>query len=70
MIYDHQKRISMVDKRKSDTGLSLKRQCMLLSVSRSSMYYKPVGESEENLRIMREMDEIHLVYLFYGSRRM
>lgn len=37
--------------------LSVRKQCDLLSLSRSSVYYKEVGESEENLRIMRLMDE-------------
>ena len=37
-------------------------QCILLGLERSSFYYKPVGESEFNLMIMRIMDEIHLDY--------
>jgi putative transposase len=37
--------------------LSVRKQCDLLSLSRSTVYYKEVGESEENLRIMRLMDE-------------
>ena len=59
----------MIDREGSVTRLSLEQQCILMSVSRSSLYYKPVGESEENLRIMRKMDEIHLRVPFYGSRR-
>jgi len=51
-------------------GLSLSRQCRLLSISRSSFYYAPVGESPENLALMRRIDELFLKYPFYGSRQM
>ena len=37
--------------------LSIRRQCELMEVNRSNMYYKPLGESAENLSIMRLMDE-------------
>jgi putative transposase len=37
--------------------LSVRRQCDILSVNRSSLYYKPVGEKPENLKMMRLMDE-------------
>ncbi len=50
--------------------LSLSRQCRLLSVSRSSFYYAPKGESPENLALMRRIDELFLKYPFYGSRQM
>ena len=53
-----------------DGPLSLSRQCLLLAVSRSSLYYRPKGESEENLAVMRRMDELHMDYPFYGSRQM
>jgi len=39
-----------------EKGLSIRHQCALLSVNRSSFYYKPVGESPENLEIMRLLD--------------
>src|SRR5664279_1455369 len=39
------------------TTLSIRKQCKLLEINRSSVYYKPRGESEENLDIMRKMDE-------------
>ncbi len=51
-------------------GPSLSRQCRLLSVSRSSFYYAPKGESPENLALMRRIDELFLKYPFYGSRQM
>ena len=51
-------------------GLSLSRQCQLLSISRSSFYDTPHGESAENLALMRRIDELFLRYPFYGSRQM
>ena len=42
----------------------------LLGVSRSSLYYRPKGESAENLALMRRMDGLHMDYPFYGSRQM
>ena len=51
------------------SGLSVLQQCILLGLARSSFYYKPVGESEFNLMIMRIMDEIHLDYPYCGVRR-
>ena len=51
-------------------GLPLSRQCELLGVSRSSQYYEPLGESAQNLALMRRMDELHLEHPFYGSRQM
>lgn len=50
--------------------LSVIRQCELLGLARSSYYYEPVPESEENLRYMRLIDEQYLRTPFYGSRRM
>ena len=51
-----------------DGALSVSRQCVLLDVSRSSLYYRPKGESAENLALMRRMDELHMEYPFYWSR--
>ena len=53
-----------------DGELSERRQCRLLGISRSSLYYTPKGESPENLALMRRMDELSLQYPFYGSRQM
>jgi len=50
--------------------LSLSRQCALVAVSRSSLYYIAKGESAENLTLMRRLDELYLKYPFYGSRQM
>jgi putative transposase len=50
--------------------LSIRRQCELLGLNRSSYYLPPATESEENLRLMRLIDEQFLKTPFYGSRRM
>ena len=53
-----------------DGEFSIRRQCELLGVSRAGLYYAPAEESEENLRLMRLMDEQYTRAPFYGSRRM
>jgi putative transposase len=51
-------------------GLSVRRQCELLGLNRSSWYYRPAGESAENLQWMRRIDEQYLKTPCYGSRKM
>lgn len=50
--------------------MSVRRQCELLGLSRSSLYYEPAGETAGNLRLMRRIDEQYTARPFYGSRRM
>lgn len=50
--------------------LSIRCQCDLVSVNRGSFYYQPLGETEENLRIMRLMDEHYLEHPTEGVLRM
>jgi len=50
--------------------ISVRRQCDLLGVNRSGLYYQAVGESAENLMLMRWIDEQYTRRPFYGSRRM
>ncbi|MDN5842910.1 MAG: hypothetical protein L0H54_05615 [Alcaligenaceae bacterium] len=50
--------------------LSIARQCRLLAVSRAGLYYKPKGQSEENLALMDETDRQYLKTPSYGSRQM
>jgi putative transposase len=50
--------------------ISLRRQCERLGISRSGSYYEPAPESEENLALMRLIDEEFLRHPFYGRRRM
>ena len=49
--------------------LSIRRQCELLKLTRSNLYYEPVKVSEETLRIMNRIDEIFTEIPFYGSRK-
>lgn len=49
--------------------LSVSQRCRLLDVARSTAYYRPAPVSEEDLVLMRLIDEIHLELPFYGSRR-
>jgi putative transposase len=50
--------------------LSVRRQCELLTIHRSGLYYKPCGEKPENLEIMRIMDEHYLKHPTEGVIRM
>lgn len=61
-------RRKMIDQQHS--SLSISRQCDLLNLHRSGLYYRPVGESEENLHLMRLMDEQYFKTPFYGVRRL
>ena len=53
-----------------DHELSQRRQCTLLQLSRSTLYYRPKGESAENLRFMEIIDKQFLETPWYGSRQM
>lgn len=50
--------------------VSLRRQCALLNLARSSLYREPIGESTDNLHLMRLLDAQYTATPFYGSRRM
>ena len=50
-------------------SLSVVRQCRLLDISRSSVYYRSSGATQEDLDYMRLMDHQYLAAPFYGSRR-
>jgi len=49
--------------------LSIGQQCKLLSIARSSFYYTPKGETEQNLGLMRRIDEQFLETQFFGVRQ-
>ena len=53
-----------------DINIGLCRQCELLGIHRSGIYYAPVAESEDNLHYMRLLDEQYLKTPFYGIRRL
>jgi putative transposase len=61
-------RLALVDH--DDAALPVVTQCRLLKVARSTLYYRPVPVSADDLAVMRRMDELHLAWPFYGSRRM
>jgi len=50
--------------------LSVVRQCRLLGLSRSGLYYQPVPVAEEDLTLMKLIDRQYLATPFYGARRM
>lgn len=56
--------------RKGHSKISISRQCELLGIHRSGVYYKPKGESDLNLELMRLMDEHYLHHPFKGATRM
>jgi len=59
-------RKAMIDRR---AGLPVTRQCDLLDLNRSGIYNKPISLSMREMELMRRIDEIHLPYPFYGSRK-
>ena len=58
----------MIDRKSHE--LSVRRQCELLRVSRSGLYYEPEPTNPDELALMRHIDELHLKYPFYGSRKL
>jgi putative transposase len=61
-------RLALVDS--ADAELSIVAQCRLLKVARSSLYWRSAAVSEDDLRLMRQLDEQYLATPFYGARRM
>jgi len=55
---------------KPNADLSISRQSQLLSVSRSSLYYRPRPDSAEELDLLKRLDELFTENPMYGSRRM
>jgi putative transposase len=51
-------------------GLSVRRQCHLIGLNRSTLYYTPATESEFNLKLMRLIDEEYTRRPFYGRPRL
>lgn len=49
--------------------LSLNEQFEAIGISKSSYYYKPIGISEENLKLMKRIEELHFIYPEYGYRK-
>jgi len=55
---------------KENSLLSLRKQCQLLAINRSNLYYEPMGETAENLYLMRLLDEQYTKTPFYGVLKM
>lgn len=51
------------------TEITLKRQCELLNITRTSIYYRPKPINHYEMVLKRMIDEIHLKHPYYGSRR-
>jgi putative transposase len=51
-------------------ALSVRRQCQLLGLARSGLYYQAVPEKQENLTLMQLIDRYYTARPFYGSRKM
>ena len=60
-------RLALVDH--DDPVLPVIAQCRLLKIARSTLYCHPVPAGADELAVMRRIDELHLEYPFYGSRR-
>ncbi|MEM5477970.1 DDE-type integrase/transposase/recombinase, partial [Pacificibacter sp. AS14] len=60
-------RKTLIDRNRTDPSLA--KQCKLLKISRSSLYYTPVGVNAETLDLMNEIDRVFTKYLFFGSRQ-
>ena len=56
--------------KRHNPSLSAVKQCRLLDISRSGLYYKPNGTSEEDLTLMNLIDRQYLATPFYGARKM
>ena len=53
-----------------EDGISICKQCDLLSVSRSTLYYTPSKTNNHDLQLMAELDKLHLEDPTRGTRRM
>lgn len=54
----------------NNTDLSVAKQCELLQINRTSLYYTPSPESDDNLTIMRLLDEAYMDNPYYGVRKL
>ena len=61
-------RKAMVNKQIRNPGV--RRQCKLMSLNRRTLYYKPKGETDENLEILSLLDRQYLETPYYGERRL
>lgn len=64
----HAKRKQMIDR--DHEKLSISRQCAAVGIARGCVYYRPKPPSQQNLTLMKRMDELFMSYPFYGARQM
>src|SRR5258706_4322980 len=68
------RKMSTLDRRgmldRADKALSIRRQCMLLGIARSGVYRPPRPANDNDLALMRRIDELFTAWPFLGSRRM
>lgn len=62
-----EQRKSLIDE---TCSLSIRRQCQLLTLSRSNLYYNPTQINEAELAVVNKVDEIYTEHPYYGTRRM
>lgn len=55
---------------RSHPRLSLQKQCIILDIHRSGLYFKPKGESALNLQLMKRIDKQFLEHPYFGVERM
>ena len=60
----------MVEPKDPDIAIAMYRQCELIGLPRSSCYYQTHGESDNNLLLMRLIEEQYTKAPFYGTRKM
>ncbi len=66
-LHPRTERAEMIDQ---GAELAMKRQCELLDLNRTGVYYAPRPVPGEDLQLMRRIDELHLRWPFYGARRL
>jgi putative transposase len=54
----------------ADISISIRRQCELLGLFRSNLYYKPMPLSDEKLKVLNLIDEVYTEHPYFGTRRM
>ena len=54
---------------KNHPEISIRRQCEIIELNRSSLYYAPVGVDTETLALMKEIDRGFTAHPFFGSRQ-
>jgi len=64
----HTKRKQMIDR--THANLSVSKQCVAVGIARGCVYYRPKSPNQQNLALMKRMDELFISYPFYGSRQM